>query len=109
VPTPEFSSFEDFWPHDLGEHSRRGTRILHFAGLAGAIALLASSAVLGPVAALLAPVFGYGLSWIGHFLVEKNRPATFRHPWWSLRGDFRMYRRMWLARPRRELERASPP
>ena len=50
-------------------------------------------------------VLGYGPAWIGHFFFEKNRPATFTHPWWSLRGDFRMIRLMLSFRMGREAAR----
>ena len=94
-PPEPIGSFEEFWPFYLGEHSKAATRALHFAGTAGGLLLAAAAALLGRWGLLAAaPVFAYGLAWIGHFFVEKNRPATFQHPLWSLRGDFRMLFRM---------------
>jgi hypothetical protein len=70
------------------------------------LASLAAGAVVAPRWALLAPVVGYGSAWIGHFFFEKNKPATFTHPLWSLRGDFRMYWLMLIGRMGPEVERA---
>ena len=101
------TSFERFWPYYVAQHSRTSTRALHFAGTTLVLTTLAASAVAGaPSWALLAPVVGYGPAWVGHFFFEKNRPATFQYPWWSLRGDFRMYGLMLTGRMRPEVERA---
>lgn len=93
MDTPEFESFEEFFPYYLSEHSDPVNRVLHYIGTASAIGLAGWSLTVGPwwLLFLLVPV-GYGPAWIGHFLIEKNRPATFKHPLWSLRGDFRMLR-----------------
>lgn len=85
------ASYAEFWPVYLGEHSHPLTRRLHVVGTVGAGLCLIGAIAAGswwPV--LAAPVFAYGLAWIGHFFVERNRPATFRHPFWSLRADFHM-------------------
>ncbi len=88
----EFKSFSDFYPFYLREHSNITCRKLHFIGTAGVIALLLLFFFTGNLMVLAAlPVIGYGFAWIGHFGFEKNRPATFKHPFYSLLGDFRMF------------------
>jgi hypothetical protein len=87
-----FQSFEEFWPFYVREHANRTNRMLHFVGTTLATAsFVAGLATKQRKLLLAAPVLGYGLAWIGHFLVEGNKPATFRHPLWSLRGDYRMW------------------
>ncbi len=101
-----FATFEDFWPFYVSEHSKAATRWFHLAGTAGGLAIVAAAAALRrPEFAALAPLFGYGLAWYSHFAIEKNRPATFTHPWWSLRGDFRMFRLMLAMRMTAEADR----
>lgn len=99
-------TYEEFWPFYVSQHLRPATRRLHFAGTTAVLACLAAAVSISPWWALLAPVAGYGPAWLGHFGFERNRPATFRYPLWSLRGDFRMYRLMWLGRMGPEIERA---
>ena len=84
-------SFEEFWPFYLGEHKHALTRNLHFGGTSAALCLAAYGALSGHTGLIpFALVCGYGPAWVGHFFIEKNRPATFKHPLWSFRGDFRM-------------------
>ena len=91
-PGATYRSFADFYPFYLGEHAKRGTRRLHFAGSALALVCLARLVTTGEWRWLLLALFcGYGLAWTGHVLVEKNRPATFRHPLYSLMGDGVMF------------------
>jgi hypothetical protein len=86
------NSFQEFWPHYLREHAGRRTRALHYVGtaivIAAFIALLATGNAWWAVAM---PLAGYGFAWFAHFFVEKNRPATFTYPLWSLVSDFRMF------------------
>lgn len=88
----QFDSFRDFYPYYLSQHSNRMCRRLHFVGTGTSISL-AIAAVALQVWWLLAlvPVAGYGGAWAGHFLFERNQPAAFKNPWWSLRGDFVMF------------------
>lgn len=86
-----YGSFEEFWPYYLSEHRHPVSRGLHYVGTSAAIATAGIGALtLNPFALPAAMFCGYGAAWVGHFIVEKNRPATFTYPAWSLRGDFRM-------------------
>lgn len=88
----EYASFADFYPFYLGEHAKRTTRRLHFLGSALALACLLELSFSGNLAWLVAALMlGYGVAWISHLLFEKNRPATFRHPLYSLMGDWLMF------------------
>ncbi len=85
-------SFEEFWPTYVHAHRDPRNRALHYLGTTAVLGTaLTAVFTWSPGLLLLTPVVGYGPAWIGHFVFEKNRPATFEHPLWSLRGDFRMY------------------
>ncbi|MBS0431985.1 MAG: DUF962 domain-containing protein [Proteobacteria bacterium] len=87
-----FTTFRDFYPFYLGEHRDRRCRRLHFAGSWLVIACAGAAIASRNAWWLLAALFcGYGCAWIGHFAYEKNRPATFRHPLYSLMGDWVMF------------------
>ncbi|SHM33043.1 DUF962 domain-containing protein [Rhodanobacter sp. OK091] len=88
----EFTRFHEFYPYYLGEHRNRMCRRLHFIGSTLVILIVLLAIVSGePRWLWLAPVAGYGFAWVGHYVYEKNRPATFRHPLYSLMGDWVMY------------------
>ncbi|HEV8675270.1 MAG TPA: DUF962 domain-containing protein [Methylomirabilota bacterium] len=88
----KYHSFRDFYPFYLTEHSRSGTRRLHFVGTLLVLLTLGCAVVTRRWGILaLVPVFGYGFAWVGHFAIERNRPATFQYPLYSLAGDFRMF------------------
>ena len=87
-----YASFREFYPFYLGEHRDVNCRRMHFAGSTLVLAVIALAVTTGHLAWLwLVPVAGYGFAWVGHFAFEKNRPATFRHPLYSLMGDWVMY------------------
>ncbi|WP_150326469.1 Mpo1-like protein, partial [Enterobacter hormaechei] len=87
-----FGSFAEFYPYYLSEHQDRTCRRLHFAGSTVALVCLILLVLTGNLWWLLgAAVSGYAFAWVGHFGFEKNRPATFRHPFYSLMGDWVMY------------------
>ena len=94
-----FASFADFYPFYLSEHANRTCRRLHFIGSTACLAFVATALVTGNawwwLAAVVCP---YAFAWVGHFGFEHNRPATFKYPFYSLAGDWVMYRDMWLGR-----------
>lgn len=93
MSTQRFASFHEFYPFYLREHSSRVSRRLHVIGTALALVLALGAIVTQRWMLLWAvPVAGYGFAWVGHFFFEKNSPATFRHPLYSLLGDFAMLR-----------------
>jgi hypothetical protein len=90
-----FRNFAEFYPFYLGEHADRTCRRLHFIGSTLVIAALVLALATGQWRWLwLVPVAGYGFAWVGHYAFEKNRPATFKHPLYSLAGDWVMYAQM---------------
>lgn len=98
-PERQFDSFDRFYPYYLEEHSDRMCRRLHFVGTSLVLATVLWSVIArNPWLLLLVPLFGYGFAWIGHFVFERNRPATFQHPFYSLAGDFVMFRDMLTGR-----------
>ena len=85
-------TFEEFWPFYVKEHASPETRRYHFVGTTAVIGLLGTAVLLRkswPL--LLAPVAGYGPAWVSHFFIEKNKPASFKYPLWSLLADFKMW------------------
>lgn len=91
-PVTEFRSFAAFYPFYLSQHMHPVCRRLHFVGSTLVIAIALTATVTGQWILLLAmPLAGYGFAWAGHFFFEKNRPATFSHPFYSLIGDWVMF------------------
>ena len=104
----EYQSFAEFWPFYLREHSKPRTRALHYIGTSLVVGIALFALLTGRWLWLIAmPLAGYGFAWAAHFKVEKNRPATFTYPLWSLGADFKMWG-LWLTgRLGPELERAG--
>jgi hypothetical protein len=87
-----YTSFREFYPIYLSEHANRICRRLHFTGTLLVIAVVIVAIAKGDARwLLLVPLVGYGFAWVGHFAFEKNRPATFEHPLYSLAGDWAMF------------------
>jgi hypothetical protein len=86
-----YHSFSAFYPFYITEHSNPTSRRLHVIGLALALCCLLGGLVLNWRLSLAAPLFGYGFGFLGHYAFEHNRPASFRHPLYSLLADFRMF------------------
>jgi len=101
-----YNSFAEFRPFYVSEHSRAATRVLHLIGTTAGIVLLIYLIAIGKWwLFLLGFVPGYGCAWLAHFLVEKNKPATFKYPLWSFMGDYKMIALMLTGRMRSEVER----
>ncbi|MDA0367449.1 MAG: DUF962 domain-containing protein [Proteobacteria bacterium] len=93
----KLKKYADFWPFYLRQHAHPASRGLHYIGSSLAIICLVGLAATGnPWFLLGAVIGGYGFAWIGHAMIEHNRPATFTYPLWSLWSDFRMYF-LWLT------------
>ena len=97
-----FRTLEEFWPFYVSEHLNPVNRRLHFVGTTLAIVLIATGHFLAAL------VIAYGCAWTGHFIFERNRPATFKYPWLSLQADFRLYFLIVTGRMDAEIVRLSP-
>jgi hypothetical protein len=99
VDPKALKTFAEFYPFYLTEHSHPVCRRLHFAGMTLALVCLAVLLLTGKLQFLLyALLCGYGFAWLGHFLFEKNRPASFKRPLYSFMGDCVMYKDMWTGK-----------
>jgi len=88
----QMQSFAEFYPYYLGEHSNTTCRRLHFVGSSLALACFINAIVSAlPVWLLYGLFVGYGFAWVGHFVFEKNRPASFSRPLYSFMGDWVMW------------------
>jgi hypothetical protein len=90
-----FTSLADFYPYYLSEHRNATSRTLHFIGTSLVIALLLYAIFTMRFSLLwFVPLLGYGFAWVGHFFFEKNKPATFKYPFFSLASDFILFKDM---------------
>lgn len=87
----KYKSFAEFYPYYLSEHSNKTCRVLHYIGTSIGLLLFLYFIATKRFAYLpIAFIPGYGFAWIGHFVFEKNRPATFKYPLYSFLGDWVM-------------------
>ena len=91
--TKKYQTFSDFYPFYLSQHADQTCRRLHFIGSSLIVALVLYAFQSSNWSLLwYIPLLGYGFAWIGHFIFEKNKPATFTYPVYSLMGDWVMYK-----------------
>ena len=94
-----FGSFAEFYPFYLGEHSNSTCRRLHFIGTSiGFVLIVMAIVTRNPMLILYGLLQGYSFAWVGHFFFEHNRPATFKYPFYSCAGDWRMWADMWRGK-----------
>ncbi len=94
-----YQTFAEFYPFYLSEHSNPVCRRLHVLGSALTLIVLVYAIVTMNWRAFAAlPFIGYGFAWSGHFFFEKNRPATFTYPFYSLAADWVMFKNVITGR-----------
>jgi hypothetical protein len=93
-----FNSFAEFYPFYLSEHRHPLNRLAHFIGSSLALALILVAITGKPMALAAAFLMGYAFAWVGHYLIEKNTPATFKHPVYSFMGDWKMFYELLLRK-----------
>jgi len=88
----QYKTFKEFYPFYLSQHSNKTCRLLHIIGTTILLAITLTALYhRQPILLIFVPIAGYGFAWVGHFFFEKNKPATFTYPLWSLASDFKMY------------------
>ena len=91
ISESKFNSFKEFYPFYLSEHSKPLTKLLHAIGSIFVIGLIIFTLFSYKWKILFfVPFVGYGFAWISHFFIEKNKPATFKFPFYSFIGDWMM-------------------
>lgn len=100
-------TYREFWPFYVGQHLDRTNRLLHFIGTSAALGCVVLAVLTSSWFFFAVPVCGYAFAWFGHFVFERNRPATWTYPLWSLRGDFQMFALMSAGRMGAEIDRIT--
>ncbi len=100
-PGRRFATLNEFFPHYLSEHLHPTSRKLHFAGTALiAVWIILALGTHNAWWLVLIPIGGYGFAWVGHAFFERNRPATFTYPLYSLASDFILFWHLLTGRER---------
>jgi hypothetical protein len=107
VMSEPYKNYREFWTLYVSEHRDPMNRWLHFLGTTLALSCVLWACLYSVYWLFAGPLFGYAFAWFGHFFLEHNRPATFRHPLWSLRGDFQMYLYMLAGKMEQEVEKQT--
>ena len=103
-----YKNFKDFYPYYISEHDNKHTKLMHFIGTSLSIYFLIKFFLsFNFLFVLYALLSGYGFAWIGHFFIEKNKPATFKYPLWSLMGDHHMVWLMLTGKLKKKLNEAG--
>ena len=104
---PRYASFEEFWPFYVREHANPTNRLLHVVGTGIVLSFGLSALMTGQLRfVVMMPLAGYGFAWLGHFVFQGNKPATFKYPLWSLLADFKMFGLTLAGTMHLEVERA---
>ncbi len=104
----KYKTFWSFYPYYLTEHKNATSRSLHFIGTFLLLACLVVGIITGRwILLVLIPVVGYGFAWFGHFFFEKNKPATFTYPLYSLGSDFVMFWHILTGQIDKKIEEAA--
>jgi hypothetical protein len=102
------TKYNEFWDFYVREHSMPLTRWLHFVGTALGLVTLVWFIASGRWYFIpISFVIGYAFAWVAHFVVEKNRPATFKYPLWSFISDYKMIWYMLTGRMEAEVTRVT--
>jgi len=104
----KYNTFWSFYPYYLTEHKKSVTRALHFAGTFLLLICLVAGIITGRwILLILIPFLGYGFAWVAHFFFEKNKPATFTYPLYSLGSDFVMFWHMLTGQIGKKMKEAE--
>jgi hypothetical protein len=98
-PTPIFINYREFWAHYVSQHQHPFNQFLHAAGTGAGVICFGLAVLMSWKWVLIAVPLGYACAWLGHFLVERNRPLTFTYPLWSLIADYQLTAMLILRRP----------